>query len=453
MEQTDPNRSSFPPNANSQDWGKIAPVTLQPGEVAGLRSLLVMIVADGQSPHSRHWIQQLVDQGAKVHLVSTYPCEFESLGVVGYDFLPVDFSAKVRAEEKGAIMGSSQGSGKRRWIGKLRGTPIWRAMASARNGLAPYLAVARRGQLKSIVERVKPDIVHSLRIPFEGILTSQAVMDLEVPFAISTWGNDFTLFAASSRTIEIATRKAVFRADGLHSDCHKDVRLAIEHGFAESRPSLVAPGNGGVDATIFHAGSPDLEMLAELGIDENAPVIVNPRGLKPYIRTDEFFAAIEIVTKQRPDARIICTGMAGKAHPIALIEQHSLQQYVILSEPIPHHRMADQFRCSIITVSPSDHDGTPNTLLEAMACGSFPVAGSIESVREWITHESNGLLCDQTSPESIATQILRAIEDPHLRERASVENAKIIADRAEKGAVIASIGEFYRATILQGKER
>ena len=46
--------------------------------------------------------------------------------------------------------------------------------------------------------------------------------------------------------------------------------------------------------------------------------------------------------------------------------------------------MAAVFQGARVAVSPSTHDGTPNTLLEAMSCGSFPVAGDIESLREWI---------------------------------------------------------------------
>ena len=30
------------------------------------------------------------------------------------------------------------------------------------------------------------------------------------------------------------------------------------------------------------------------------------------------------------------------------------------------------------------HDGTPNTLLEGMACGCLPVAGDLDSIREWL---------------------------------------------------------------------
>ena len=70
------------------------------------------------------------------------------------------------------------------------------------------------------------------------------------------------------------------------------------------------------------------------------------------------------------------------------------QHAVELLPPLSHAQMAEVFRRAQIVASPSIHDGTPNTLLEGIACGCFPVAGDLESIREWITPNENGLLFD-----------------------------------------------------------
>ena len=76
-----------------------------------------------------------------------------------------------------------------------------------------------------------------------------------------------------------------------------------------------------------------------------------------------------------------------------------------------HDDMAAQFRRAQIVASPSLHDGTPNTLLEGIACGCFPVAGDLESIREWITPKENGLLFDPKDPQSIAAALISALEN------------------------------------------
>jgi glycosyltransferase involved in cell wall biosynthesis len=105
--------------------------------------------------------------------------------------------------------------------------------------------------------------------------------------------------------------------------------------------------------------------------------------------------------------------------------------------------MADLFRQADIAVSPSEHDGTPNTLLEAMACGCLPIAGDIESLREWITPGENGLLFDPDDPHALARSIVQGIEDADLRANAAKENARLIEDRAEYRTSMAKVERFY----------
>ena len=116
----------------------------------------ILIVADGQSPHARNWIAGRVASGMEVHLATTYPCEFESLGVESCRVIPVDFSARARAGEKSAAMGSSAGGGS---SSRLRGTVLWKALAAARNALAPRLASLKARQLRTMIDEVRPDVV------------------------------------------------------------------------------------------------------------------------------------------------------------------------------------------------------------------------------------------------------------------------------------------------------
>jgi glycosyltransferase involved in cell wall biosynthesis len=116
---------------------------------------------------------------------------------------------------------------------------------------------------------------------------------------------------------------------------------------------------------------------------------------------------------------------------------------VRLLPSVLREQMADLFRLASVAVSPSLHDGTPNTLLEAMACGCFPVAGDIESVREWITEGVNGLLCDPTKPDTLAYAIIQAIGDIGMRDTAREHNLRLIAERAEYGKVMRQAEEFY----------
>jgi glycosyltransferase involved in cell wall biosynthesis len=82
-----------------------------------------------------------------------------------------------------------------------------------------------------------------------------------------------------------------------------------------------------------------------------------------------------------------------------------------------------------------------------MACGAFPIAGDIPSVREWITDGENGILVDQRSPRSIAEGILRALADDPLRAAAAHGNPIQVADSVSYESVMRRAEEFYDAVI------
>ena len=80
-----------------------------------------------------------------------------------------------------------------------------------------------------------------------------------------------------------------------------------------------------------------------------------------------------------------------------------------------------------------------------MALGAFPIAGDIESIREWITPGVNGLLVEPDKPQALAEALLLALDNPDLRARAAEINTRIVRERAEVGVVREKIQVFYEA--------
>ena len=110
---------------------------------------------------------------------------------------------------------------------------------------------------------------------------------------------------------------------------------------------------------------------------------------------------------------------------------------------LPQAQVWDLFQRADISVSVSMHDGTPNTLLEAMACGCFPIVGDIESLREWITPGMNGLLVEPDKPQALAEASCWPLTIPELRTAAAEINQKLIRERAEVNLVRAQMQIFY----------
>ncbi|MBN1537592.1 MAG: glycosyltransferase family 4 protein [Anaerolineales bacterium] len=388
----------------------------------------LLFVIDGRSPIALNWVEYFVQTGHEVHLVSTRPCT-SNLPLTSLNIIPVAF---------GEVAGRQSGNrgGDPSWLRTL--IPVrWRTVIKQR--VAPRTLPSAARHLQQLISEIKPDLVHAMRIPYEGMLTALAGPDS--PLLVSVWGNDFTLHASSTPRMRNLTRLTLQRADALHTDCERDRRLATAWGFSPQKPIITLPGAGGVRLNMFKASALDREK------GKKEPLIINPRGVRAYVRNDTFFNAIPLVLAQEPQARFICPGMAGESQILNQIERLDISQSVTLLSKMPQADMATLFRQSDIAVSITEHDGTPNTLLEALACGCFPIAGDIETLREWITPGMNGFLVPPGDPQALAQAILLALEQPELRQRAKAINLQMIKERADYYEVMPRVLAFYQSLI------
>ncbi|MHB8132914.1 MAG: glycosyltransferase [Anaerolineaceae bacterium] len=395
----------------------------------------ILLISDGRSPTSKRWIDALHKLKFKISLVSTYPLTIEH-DVDQTFILPVAFSnaGKEQTPNNGNIKGQPKKSLTKQLIQQFR--PIFML---ARYNLGPSTIPKYGNILKMIIAEIQPDIVHALRIPFEGMLSRYTPAD--IPLLVSIWGNDFTLHANANKKMRELTKEVVQRADGIIADTFRDINLAHQWGFEPQKPTLVVPGGGGIslgeiEQARFKKFFPEDQM-------QDAPIIVNPRGIRAYAQSDIFFQAIPLVLRRFPNAKFFCPAMSGKIEAERWVHRLGLKKSVTLLPELSQKQLWSLFHQSDISVSLTTHDGTPNTLLEAMACGCVPIAGDIDSLREWITPGVNGFLVEINKPNALANAIIDVILNPSFKSRVSIENFERIKSRAEISNVLDRLNDFY----------
>ncbi len=391
----------------------------------------ILFVADGRSAIALNWIAYFVSAGWEVHLASSFECS-PSIPLSSLQIIPVAMSG-VRSEQR---VGHTGGRA-------IKWLPV-NMRTSLRRWLGPLTLGRAADRLRELITRLKPDLVHAMRIPFEGMAAAQALKDTPAPrLVVSVWGNDFTLHAPSTPLMRYYTRQTLLRADALHADCQRDLRLARFWGFDPEKRAIVLPGAGGVQVDVFFPAEGAQDAI-------NQPPffpIINPRGVRAYIRNDTFFQAASLTRRQYPQIRLLCPGMAGEPEILKMVEELQLQDITELLPAQTRPQMAELFRRCPVAVSPSEHDGTPNTLLEAMASGCFPIAGDIESIREWIEPGINGLLFSPDNPQELASALRRAIQEPGLRRAAREHNLRLVRERAEYTQVMRQAESFYQSLV------
>jgi len=398
----------------------------------------ILLVADGRSPITIRWAQGLVEMGLQVSLASTYPCQ-PIPGTTLAAVLPVGFSGLAGSQiESGR---QQTGAARKTRYSRLRPFLQW-----LRYTIAPVTLPFYARRLRQLVEEIHPDLVHALRIPYEGMLA--AYLPRATKLVISTWGNDLTLHARGSWLMRHHTRRALRRADGLTSDTRRDVRLAGEWGLAGSVPRLVVPGNGGVPLAEIEA-----KLASGLKPSREKLQVINPRGFRPgSVHQDIFFQAVPLVLANLPQVQFYCPGMFNQPQALDWIKQLKIADSITLLPYLDQAKLWAWMLQSQVYVSNSSHDGTPNSLLEAMACGCLPVCGDIESTREWITDGENGLLVDPQDKRALALAILRGLQEDELRLKASQKNLEIIRTRADRRVVGRQIKDFYRQLMDASQE-
>ena len=410
----------------------------------------ICYVADARSPIAKNWISHFVARNHEVTVISSYPCKSNEIPGARIIEFPVAFSSLSRLRRSGHAT-NSQWQPSKPSLSRLDTGKLLAVSNQIRTWIAPLQIERKRVPLSAIMHDLRPDIVHAMRLPFEGFLAAAAVD--ETPLLISVWGNDFTLFANRSRRLSKITDTALLRADGLHCDCRRDIELAFARGFSRIKPCRVLPGGGGIQIARYQELQVNRELLCRYKIPADVPLVINPRGVRVYVHNDSFFRSIPAVLKQVPNAFFIAVGMSGNSVAERWIRQSAVGNSVRLLPTVSREELAILFTASAVSVSPSSHDGTPNTLLESMACGCFPVAGELESVREWISDGDNGLLCDPRDASALARSIVRALRDSDLRARAAARNRMLIGNRADYLNVMCEAQALYEEVVRSKLKR
>ena len=264
-----------------------------------MKSQHILIIADGRSPTTSRWITTLLELGNRVSLISTYPLSFQ-LPAERIDILPVAFSKAGKPPLPNKKSEENSKTWKQILIQRFR--PI---VLKIRYLLGPNTLPYYGHRLQRIISEIQPDMVHALRIPYEGMLATYTPS--HIPLLVSVWGNDFTLHANANKKMSILTKRVMQRANGIIADTNRDIHLAHQWGFNQDQPTLVVPGGGGIH--LDEIASSISITSDKLTITNDGPIVVNPRGIRAYAQTDIFFQAIPLVLERIPNKKFYCPTM------------------------------------------------------------------------------------------------------------------------------------------------
>jgi len=162
------------------------------------------------------------------------------------------------------------------------------------------------------------------------------------------------------------------------------------------------------------------------------------KGIMKFIYAMPFIWAAEENVKF-----LICGDGPQKKIVTKTLSDFHFKQQVKIKGWSDHKKLPECLNQIKILVIPSETEVGPQILLEAMACGTIVLSTKVGIVEHTIKDGVNGFLLENNSPEYIAQNISRIINDPHLDEIS--RNARRFI---EENYSLTIVSELYKQIFL-----
>ncbi len=180
-----------------------------------------------------------------------------------------------------------------------------------------------------------------------------------------------------------------------------------------------------VDLDAFHPPSPEERAAAraELGVAPGELMVIYTGHLRALKRVDRLVDAFQMILDTGVDGRLFLVGDSRadlddrRAALRAQVERMGLGSRVSFPGAVPN--VLTYLQAADVFVLPSDREGLPNSLLEAMACGLACVAPP-SAAGDQVMDASSGVIPPSNRPRDLADALLALSADPQWRARLGV---------------------------------
>ncbi|WP_418637849.1 glycosyltransferase [Winogradskyella sp.] len=296
--------------------------------------------------------------------------------------------------------------------------------------LLPLLEVTAAEKLENIINTIKPDVIHSFEMQsccYPILKTMNKFPKLK--WIYSCWGSDL-FYYSNFKSHKNKIKKVLSRVDYLFTDCIRDYYLARDLDFKGIFLGAL-PGGAGYD----------LKKLKPFKTTNRKVILV-----KGYEHT--FGKALKVIKALELLPEIInykVVIFGAHQEVIDYITCRNLEFKTYTRHGLSHDALLELMGQALIYIGNSISDGVPNTMLEAIVMGAFPIQSNPGgATEEYIINNENGLIInDPENIDELKKLILSAINSTELREKAKSINGVIARGKLTKKKVQKQIIDSY----------
>ncbi len=309
-------------------------------------------------------------------------------------------------------------------------------------------------RLINLIKKEKFDLIHSMELKTSSSLVQYAKEHFSKkikPFPkwwATNWGSELQIFGAFEK--DKATFGRIIRdCDLFSADCDRDVKLAISDFHLDPQKSLypIIPVTGGLDSVILKNKASQTRPSSRKKILLKGYQTWSGRSLFALKALEK---CADILKSGNFEVDIYSANYDVEI-AAGLLSKRCGIPFNIIPEFTPHEEILKLQLQSRIYLAASIGDGLPASLLEAMACGAFPIQSDSACTCGWINDGKNGLLIPAEDVEVISTALKTALLDDHLVDSAAEQNYQTILEKADEGFLRTNVIDLYKRALSQSR--
>lgn len=293
--------------------------------------------------------------------------------------------------------------------------------------------------IKNIIKLLKPDILHAHFINECAWLTAFSGFH---PYVVTGWGSDIRILPQQSRfgIGKILTKNSLQKAD-LVTVVSEDLKeLSIKLGANKNKIQTVI---WGVDLNIFNPHVETNELKKNLNINSEK-IIFSPRNMIDIYNIDIIIKSIPKVLKKLPNTVFVFAGSGKLKNNLRdLAKSLNIENNTRFVGNIDYFQMPAHNNLADICISVSSSDGTPSSMLEAMACAKPMIVSDIKPYHEWIKDGQNGVLVPLRNEEKLAETIINLLNNDQKRKQIGLNNLEKIKTFANQEQCLKKMEDLY----------
>ncbi|MDP9169777.1 MAG: glycosyltransferase family 4 protein [Acidobacteriota bacterium] len=231
-------------------------------------------------------------------------------------------------------------------------------------------------------------------------------------------------------------RWSLRKPDRLVTVSHAFERQLVNRGVDPSRISILQNAvNPDWAGRVRAADVAALRQRLGIGPEENVVIALGRMSVEKA--HCDLISAFHLLRRERQDIRLV---LVGDGPERAALEKIAGDGVIFIGQTAD---VAPFFAIASVMALPSLTEGSPNVLLEAMACGVPSAATSVGGIPEIVSDGESALLVPPREPAKMAAAISRLLTEPELARRITGTALDVIARRHSVEARTRALCELY----------